>query len=510
LTFTWALLPLAFALPAAPCFAWAAWRLRNRALAFEAAGYLVACIVWIVLANASGVAHLAGGWIAVVTAVVATTRAFRVRRSLLREMHETAVEAPPLDTTADAGWTPVFPADRLQSEGDSLARAVACNGRDRHRLTMPLPQAAGIGLTGIAVILLDVYFHVYTRSIGLGIGLVLACVLIVLKARWVDGSVLYYRSWGRVHRLPLTRVTAVSAARPKGGTAWVLLSAPGLAEPLRIYLRNRGYVMPLAARDHLRGWLSAPHVQWAPQATALFEEHDSPSTLPARRRHRLLYVLLTVVLPLAVLGASFWLAHQRVESTTIAGAPGYNTFTGPRGKALPVGRPWGRACQPIRFAADREVTPSAYTQIAAVVGEARRDGLDVTLANRSVGRSTGKLYYIEGQSAADTVQVPITESAGEPPRLSDGQLEHIRLGWDAKLDADPSHEDLTYAYGELWTKTVGDDPLALRRSVRQLIALTQGILGTSRSDSGIARNTSIDRFTRADIVAMDRMSGCRR
>jgi hypothetical protein len=112
---------------------------------------------------------------------------------------------------------------------------------------MPLPQAAGIGLTGLAVILLDVYFNVYTRSIGLGIGLVLASVLVVLKARWVDGPVLYYRSWGRVHRLPLTSVSAVSAARPKGGTAWVLLSAPGLEKPLRVYLRNRGYVMPRAA-----------------------------------------------------------------------------------------------------------------------------------------------------------------------------------------------------------------------------------------------------------------------
>jgi hypothetical protein len=200
-------------------------------------------------------------------------------------------------------------------------------------------------------------------------------------------------------------------------------------------------------------------VHWAPQAAALFEEHDKPSTLPARRRHRVLWVTLTVALPLALLGTSFWLAYRRSSLTRIVGASGYRTFTGPRGKPLPVGRPWGRACQP---------TPG------------------------------------------HTVQVPITESAAEPPRLSNGQPEHVHFGWDARLDSDGSHEDLTYAYGELWAKTVGDDPPALRRSVRQLIAFTQGILSTSRSDSGIARNSSIDRFTHADIAAMDRMSGCPR
>ncbi|HEY3737896.1 MAG TPA: hypothetical protein VGL26_10680, partial [Jatrophihabitans sp.] len=500
LTFAWALLPLAFALPAPPCFAWAAWRLHSRALAVEAAGYLVVCVVWIALSDAGGAVGSVGDVIAVAAGVVATARAFMVRRRLLHEPPERGVAAAPVDTASDAGWTPVFPADKLSAERDSLARAVACNGRDRHRLTMPLPQAAGIGLTGLAIILLDVYFHVYTRSIGVGIGLMLASVLVALKARWVDGPVLYYLGWGQVHRLPLTSVTAVSAARPKGGTAWVLLSAPGLEKPLRVYLRNRGYVMPSAARDHLRAWLSAPHVQWMPEATALFEEHDKPSTLPARRRHRLLWVTLTVVLPLALLGSSFWLAYRRSSLTRIAGAPGYRTFTGPRGKPLPVGRPWGRACQRIRFAPESDVPTSTVTQIASVVGEARRDGLDVTLESRSLG----------SQSAADAEQVSITENTGEPPRLSNGQLEHIGFGWDAKLDPDGKHEDLTFAYGQLWAKTVEDDPLVLRRSVRQLIALTQGILSTSRSDSGIARNSSIDRFTEADIAAMDRMSGCPR
>src|SRR5207249_10664443 len=48
--------------------------------------------------------------------------------------------------------------------------------------------------------------------------------------------------------------------------------------------------------------------------------------------------------------------HRRVaiarhlgSSLRISGAPGYRTFTGPRGEPMAVGRPWGPVCQPVRF-----------------------------------------------------------------------------------------------------------------------------------------------------------------
>jgi hypothetical protein len=51
-------------------------------------------------------------------------------------------------------------------------------------------------------------------------------------------------------------------------------------------------------------------------------------------------------------------------------------------------------------------------------------------------------------------------------------------------------------------------PDAVRRSIRQLIAMTQGIISTTRHDSGIANGQMVDRFTPGDIAAMKVMSGC--
>jgi hypothetical protein len=43
----------------------------------------------------------------------------------------------------------------------------------------------------------------------------------------------------------------------------------------------------------------------------------------------------------------------------------------------------------------------------------------------------------------------------------------------------------------------------VRRSIRQFIAMTQGILSTSRRDSGIARSSHIDAFTRSTPPRFD-------
>jgi len=112
-----------------------------------------------------------------------------------------------------------------------------------------------------------------------------------------------------------------------------------------------------------------------------------------------------------------------------------------------------------------------------------------------------------GQSPAGVAEVGIFALSGTPPQLSDGQLEHIQLGWDASVDADGRHEDLTSAEGDLFMLS-NEDPQSVRRSIRQLVAMTQGIISTSRADSGIARNTTTDRFSPADVAAMRLVSGC--
>ena len=93
--------------------------------------------------------------------------------------------------------------------------------------------------------------------------------------------------------------------------------------------------------------------------------------------------------------------------TTLAipAAPGYTTFTGPDGEALPIGRPWGRACRPIRFALASNVPRWVQTQAHQVITAARARGIDVTLENREYRWSPSSLYYRSGQSWRTAAEV---------------------------------------------------------------------------------------------------------
>jgi hypothetical protein len=95
-----------------------------------------------------------------------------------------------------------------------------------------------------------------------------------------------------------------------------------------------------------------------------------------------------------------------------------------------------------------------------------------------------------------------------PRRLANGQLKPINLEWQTRLDRDGRHDDLTSVQAVLWMPTPGGDPRVVRRSMRQLIAMTQGVLSTDRPGSAIAHDSSSDHFTPADIAAMELMSGC--
>jgi hypothetical protein len=166
------------------------------------------------------------------------------------------------------------------------------------------------------------------------------------------------------------------------------------------------------------------------------------------------------------------------------------------------------ACQPVRFTVEAHVPGWIFGQAAAVVAEARQDGIDVTIETRSFMWNPASLYYAPGQTPNTTVRVPIFVKDGTPPRRHDGRREHINLGWDARLNDGGRHEALTHMQGILYTQSIGNDPQTARRSIRQLIAMTQGIIDADRSDSAIAQDTSIDRFSAADIAATKLMSGC--
>jgi hypothetical protein len=381
---------------------------------------------------------------------------------------------------------------------------VTCDGHDRHSLTMPWQRAAGSGVAGGVLIAVDAHWHVHGRSVGVGIGLLLIPVLTLLFARWVDGPVLCYRTWGWLRRLDLNSVTAVGVGKQAAASRSITLSASGLRKPLRVVLRDRGYVMAPAAREHLRRWLSSPRVQWDPDAVALFDGGVASRT---SRRSRPRAALL-VVGAICVVAIGLWLALDGRSRPAIAGAPGYRTYGGPHGKVLAVGRPWGVACQPVRFTVEAQVPDWIYGQAAAVVAEARRDGIDVTIETRAFRWSPASLYYAPGQTPDTTVRVPIFMEYETPPRRHDGRPQHIGLGWNARLNDGGRHEAVTDMQGILYAQSIGNDPPTARRSIRQLIAMTQGIIEADRSDSAIASDSPIDRFSAADIAAMKLMSGC--
>lgn len=200
--------------------------------------------------------------------------------------------------------------------------------------------------------------------------------------------------------------------------------------------------------------------------------------------------------------------EQELAALAIPGASGYRTFMGSRGYTPPVGRPWGKACKPIRFAVDSAVPTWVYDQIADVVGQARKQGIDVTVESRTLTWSPRSLYYKDGQSPRTTATVRVSAGVGTPPKLADGKPQYLTLSRETKLDGDGHNEDLTGMRSILWVKALAGQPELVRRSIRQLIASTQGVAVTSPSVSGISNSGATDRFTTADIAAMVRMSGC--
>ncbi|MDE3131800.1 MAG: hypothetical protein KGL16_11665, partial [Acidobacteriota bacterium] len=201
------------------------------------------------------------------------------------------------------------------------------------------------------------------------------------------------------------------------------------------------------------------------------------------------------------------LAHV-LAARAIPHAPGYFTLTGSRGYPAPAGRPWGAACTPVRLAAQASVPNALYAELAAVVRAARRQGVDVTLESRRGAWRHSSLYYRFGQRPATSVVVELGASSATPPRLADGKAEHIRLAWDTRLDGDKHNEDLTLLRGTLWLRALVGQPELVRRAIRQLIAMTQGVALTTASLSGISAMTAPDRFSSSDVAAMLTMSGC--
>lgn len=511
----WALLPLLLGIPAAPCFAWAAYRLRSKALAVEATAYAVLTVAFFGMAEDPSLGGAAGG-IGIGLMVVATSRAFAIRGRVFRlDTATTAQLAPPVSGTSVV-WHPPAETPGLQTRDPekpaTWTTPFDCTGQDRHQLSLPWQRAAALAAGGAALIAMSAWAHVYGRAFGAGIGLMLAPLIAALFSRRVDGATLYYRNWGVEHSLRLDRVTSVTSKLGPHQAIYLRLATPDLRRPVSVTIRAAGWVAPPAARNHLLGWLDNPGVQLSPQACELLRSGTLGGVgVHLRRRHRRLWLAVWFLLPLLAGGLLGWRVHDnhRLDAgLAIPGAPGYSTMTGPHGKPLAAGRPWGNACEPLRIEAEQQMPGDVYAQLAQVVGEARLSGLNVTLEDRAYGWSPSTLRIPAGMDPRTVPAFVIGTTTAPAPTLSGGRPQRIDEGWDARLDPDGQHEDLTAADGRLYLATLGSSPTAQRTALRELIAFAEGVARTHNTDSGIRADATVDGFTVADTHALRVMSGC--
>lgn len=501
--------PLAIGIPAPFTFAWAGRRLRSKSLAFEAAAYGVIVVGCLTLSGSHGAANSLAGGLLFLVMIVATARAFGIRRQVFPLPPTLQAAAVVVPHSLD--FEPTFPAETAEpldpSKPASWVKPVLCTGSDSHQLSMPLPRTIGPALLGAGIVALDAATHAANRSLGVGIGLLLTPAIAAMFSRRVEGPTLYYRRWGIEHALRLQSVTEVTTTSSKTTSSTVSLNAPGLPRRINVVLRSKTWTLGADARDHLYGWLHRPGVQFAPAALRLLTEGPLPISTGSRRRGlRIVLVGISFCASLVALGI-YLFGRTTGSSLAIPGAPGYFTVSGPKGDPLPVGRPWGTSCQPAVFTVTSAMPASVYSLVLGVILTARASGVDVAITNLANQWEPASLYP-SGLTAAQVKFVPIAVNLGTPPTLSNGSLEHVGFGWDARPAADGTHEILTNLQTALFLQPLQHNPLALRHAVREIVAFSQGIGSSSLSSSAIGDQTAVDTFTPVDLAAMATMSGC--
>jgi Domain of unknown function (DUF4190) len=217
---------------------------------------------------------------------------------------------------------------------------------------------------------------------------------------------------------------------------------------------------------------------------------------------------LVLVSIFGVLISTGFFSRIEEQRLAIAGAPGYWTATGPVGLAFEEGRPWGEPCQPIVFDLDDTIPGPQVILIEQAIQNARALGLDVTYAYPDNLWYPSTLYPA-GQSDTSVQIVNITPSEQWPsPVDDDGLHEHIEFGWDARVSSNGRNEVLTDVSATLFIHAVVGHPQSTKRAVRELVAFSLGVAGSSAPGSTISSGNTETGFSRGDINAMQRMSGC--
>jgi hypothetical protein len=176
------------------------------------------------------------------------------------------------------------------------------------------------------------------------------------------------------------------------------------------------------------------------------------------------------------------------------------------GLPFPEGRPWGEPCQPIVFDINDTLPGQQVMLIEQAIQNARALGLDVTYAYPDWYPSTP---YLAGQTNTSVQIINIVPSEQWPSPVDDfGLHEHIEFGWDARVSNNGRHEVLTDLTGTLFLHAVAGAPQSTKRAVRELIAFSQGVAGSSATGSTISSGNAATEFSKDDMNAMQRMSGC--
>ncbi len=189
--------------------------------------------------------------------------------------------------------------------------------------------------------------------------------------------------------------------------------------------------------------------------------------------------------PVAVTGLAA-LAHRLAEMT-IPKAPGYLAFLGPGERPPVIGRPWGRACQAVRFVLSGSLPAAISARVVKLVAAARAQGLAVSTA-----------------PTPGAVRVAIT-AASAARRGASGQV--IASSPSTRKLAGGRNVALTGLSATLFTGPLASHPGRLALAIRRLIALSQGIGSSTLAGSGLSAHGA-GRFTAADVAAMLYTSGC--
>jgi len=171
------------------------------------------------------------------------------------------------------------------------------------------------------------------------------------------------------------------------------------------------------------------------------------------------------------------------------------------GRQLDVGQPWGTRCVPVALILTGSPSPALVAQTKAVLREAETGGIPVRYAEARTMASEKGPYVI----------ATINPVGGQAPPNSSGSPSRYDLQESYTHNKVTGQNILTEVRATLYTASVGNDTVVMRKVVRTVIAGAAGIEPAATSPgTGLARHLadSADAFSPRDLQAMRIMSGC--